>query len=118
MGQLDHRAAHDLSRPAGEFYHHDVGTPGVPAYRRGHCTRGGAGSRTILGRKNLYNIGFVIFTVGSLLCGLSLARSSTALTCWWYRMIQGVGGALLTDQQRRDRHRRLIARGTSASPLG
>src|SRR5271157_4507420 len=39
--RCDHRAAHDLSGPAGEFYHHDVGTPGVPAYRRGHCTRGG-----------------------------------------------------------------------------
>ena len=48
----------------------------------------------ILGRKNLYNIGFIIFTVGSLLCGLSLPQFH-GLDLLVYRMIQGVGGALL-----------------------
>jgi len=48
----------------------------------------------MLGRKNLYNLGFVIFIVGSLLCGLSQPQFHG-----WdlvaYRMVQGVGGALL-----------------------
>ncbi|MGZ8875837.1 MAG: MFS transporter [Halobacteriota archaeon] len=29
----------------------------------------------MLGRKNVYNLGFIIFIVGSLLCGLCLSRS-------------------------------------------
>ena len=48
----------------------------------------------ILGRKKLYNIGFVIFTAGSLLCGLSLPQFH-GVDLLVYRMIQGVGGALL-----------------------
>ncbi|MGD0954697.1 MAG: MFS transporter [Methanotrichaceae archaeon] len=48
----------------------------------------------MFGRKNLYNAGFAIFTLGSLLCGLSQSRFHG-----WdlvsYRLIQGVGGALL-----------------------
>ncbi|MGZ4915743.1 MAG: MFS transporter [Halobacteriota archaeon] len=48
----------------------------------------------MLGRKNLYNLGFVIFTVGSLLCGLSQPQYH-GLDLVVYRMIQGVGGALL-----------------------
>jgi EmrB/QacA subfamily drug resistance transporter len=48
----------------------------------------------MFGRKNLYNAGFAIFTLGSLLCGLSQPQFHG-----WdmvvYRMIQGVGGALL-----------------------
>jgi len=48
----------------------------------------------MLGRKNLYNLGFVIFIVGSLLCGLSQPQFHG-----WdlvaYRMLQAVGGALL-----------------------
>ncbi len=42
------------------------------------------------GRKNLYNSGFVIFTIGSFLCGL-------APTVGWligFRVLQGIGGAL------------------------
>jgi EmrB/QacA subfamily drug resistance transporter len=48
----------------------------------------------MLGRKNLYNAGFVVFTVGSLLAGLSQPR----LHGWDLvisRVVQGVGGALL-----------------------
>ena len=48
----------------------------------------------ILGRKNLYNIGFIVFTLGSLLCGLSLPQFH-GVDLLAYRMIQGVGGALL-----------------------
>jgi EmrB/QacA subfamily drug resistance transporter len=48
----------------------------------------------MLGRKNLYNLGFIVFTIGSLLCGLSQPQFHG-----WdlivYRMVQGVGGALL-----------------------
>jgi EmrB/QacA subfamily drug resistance transporter len=43
------------------------------------------------GRKNLYNSGFVVFTIGSLLCGL-------APTVGWLiaaRVLQGVGAALI-----------------------
>jgi EmrB/QacA subfamily drug resistance transporter len=45
------------------------------------------------GRKLLYNIGFVIFTVGSALCGL--APSGLSLVA--FRVIQGTGAALLTS---------------------
>ncbi len=48
----------------------------------------------MFGRKNLYNAGFAVFTLGSLLCGLS----SPQFHGWdlvLYRLIQGVGGALL-----------------------
>jgi len=48
----------------------------------------------MFGRKNLYNAGFAVFTLGSLLCGFS----SPQFHGWdlvVYRMIQGVGGALL-----------------------
>ncbi|MGZ4904322.1 MAG: MFS transporter [Halobacteriota archaeon] len=48
----------------------------------------------MLGRKSLYNLGFVIFTIGSLLCGLSQPQYH-GLDLVVYRMIQGVGGALL-----------------------
>jgi EmrB/QacA subfamily drug resistance transporter len=48
----------------------------------------------MFGRKSLYNAGFAIFTLGSLFCGLSDPRFQG-----WdlvvYRMVQGVGGALL-----------------------
>ena len=46
------------------------------------------------GRKNLYNAGFAIFTLGSLLCGLSQSRFH-GWDLVGYRLIQGVGGALL-----------------------
>jgi EmrB/QacA subfamily drug resistance transporter len=48
----------------------------------------------IFGRQNLYNAGFAIFTLGSLLAGFS----QPGLQGWdlvLYRVIQGVGGALL-----------------------
>ncbi len=46
------------------------------------------------GRKNLYNAGFVIFTLGSLLAGLSQPQFH-AWDMVVSRVIQGVGGALL-----------------------
>jgi len=46
----------------------------------------------IHGRVRLYNIGFAVFTVGSLLCGLS--RNGEQLVI--FRFLQGSGAALLT----------------------
>ena len=46
----------------------------------------------MFGRKLMYNIGFVIFTVGSALCGFA----SNGLTLVIFRVIQGMGAALLT----------------------
>ena len=46
----------------------------------------------IQGRKKMYNVGFVIFVIGSALSGLA----TTGLTLVLYRAIQGVGAALLT----------------------
>jgi MFS family permease len=45
----------------------------------------------LYGRVRLYNMGFAIFTVGSLLSGLSL----TAEELLGFRLVQGVGAALL-----------------------
>src|SRR5271157_300476 len=45
----------------------------------------------LLGRKNMYNLGFVIFTIGSALCGFA----TTGLTLVIYRIVQGIGGAFL-----------------------
>jgi len=48
----------------------------------------------MFGRKNLYNAGFAIFTLGSLLSGLSQPHFH-GWDLVGYRLIQGVGGALL-----------------------
>lgn len=48
----------------------------------------------MFGRKNLYNAGFAVFTLGSLLCGLSQPQFH-GWDLVLYRLIQGVGGALL-----------------------
>jgi MFS family permease len=48
----------------------------------------------MLGRKNLYNLGFIIFIVGSLQCGLSQPQFH-GWDLVGYRMVQAVGGALL-----------------------
>jgi len=45
----------------------------------------------LYGRVRLYNLGFIVFTIGSALCGL--AASDSGLIA--FRVIQGVGGALL-----------------------
>jgi EmrB/QacA subfamily drug resistance transporter len=45
----------------------------------------------MLGRVRMYNLGFLVFTVGSLLCGF--AGSGTQLIL--FRLVQGVGGAML-----------------------
>jgi EmrB/QacA subfamily drug resistance transporter len=48
----------------------------------------------MFGRKRLYILGFVVFTIGSLLCGLA----SPTFQGWdlvGYRIVQGVGGALI-----------------------
>jgi MFS family permease len=45
----------------------------------------------MFGRVRLYNLGFVVFTVGSVLCGLS----QTALILILARVVQGAGAALM-----------------------
>jgi EmrB/QacA subfamily drug resistance transporter len=45
----------------------------------------------MLGRVRLYNLGFIIFTVGSILCGISQNAVQLILS----RMAQGSGGALM-----------------------
>jgi EmrB/QacA subfamily drug resistance transporter len=45
----------------------------------------------IFGRVRLYNVGFLVFTVGSLLC--ALAQSGIELVV--FRLVQGLGGAML-----------------------
>jgi len=47
----------------------------------------------MFGRVRMYNLGFAIFTFGSLLCGLS----STGAQIVDFRVIQGVGGALISS---------------------
>ena len=47
----------------------------------------------MLGRVRMYNLGFAVFTFGSLLCGLS----STGPQIIDFRVIQGVGGALISS---------------------
>ncbi len=46
----------------------------------------------MFGRVRMYNLGFIVFTIGSVLCGL--AQSDTMLI--GSRVIQGVGGAMLS----------------------
>jgi EmrB/QacA subfamily drug resistance transporter len=48
----------------------------------------------MFGRKNLYNAGFAIFTLGSLLCALSQPQFH-GRDLVLYRIVQGVGGAML-----------------------
>ncbi len=45
----------------------------------------------MFGRVRMYNLGFVVFTVGSALCGFS----STDLQLIIFRIVQGIGGAML-----------------------
>jgi len=47
----------------------------------------------MLGRVRMYNLGFAIFTFGSLLCGLS----ATGPQIVDFRVLQGVGGALVSS---------------------
>ncbi|HET9016159.1 MAG TPA: MFS transporter [Thermomicrobiaceae bacterium] len=45
----------------------------------------------LFGRVRMYNLGFVVFTVGSALCGI--AQSDTQIIV--FRIVQGLGGAML-----------------------
>ena len=69
----------------------------------------------MFGRKNLYNAGFAIFTLGSLLAGLSQpqfhAWDMVALTGH-----PGRGGGAPVHQQHRDRHGRIRARQDRPRP--
>ena len=47
----------------------------------------------MFGRVRLYNVGFAVFTVGSLLCGFS----ATGTELIGFRVLQGLGGALISS---------------------
>jgi MFS family permease len=50
----------------------------------------------MFGRVRIYNLGFVVFTVGSLLCALTPSVGTTgAIELIAFRMLQGLGGACL-----------------------
>jgi MFS family permease len=50
----------------------------------------------MFGRVRVYNLGFVVFTVGSLLCALTPSSGSAgAVELIAFRMVQGLGGACL-----------------------
>jgi EmrB/QacA subfamily drug resistance transporter len=50
----------------------------------------------MFGRVRIYNLGFVVFTLGSLLCALTPSTGTTgAVELIAFRMLQGVGGACL-----------------------
>lgn len=50
----------------------------------------------IYGRVKLYNLGFVIFTIGSILCSVTWSKGSNGeIELIIFRLIQGVGGAFL-----------------------
>jgi len=46
----------------------------------------------MFGRVRMYNLGFAVFTFGSLLCGFSVSGPQLIA----FRVVQGIGGALLT----------------------
>lgn len=48
----------------------------------------------MFGRKNLYSAGFAVFTIGSLLAGLSQPQFH-GIDLLVFRLVQGIGGALL-----------------------
>ena len=50
----------------------------------------------IFGRVRIYNLGFVVFTIGSLMCALTPSEGTTgAIELIVFRMVQGVGAACL-----------------------
>ena len=50
----------------------------------------------IFGRTRMYNLGFAIFTLGSLLCGLTWSTGTAgAIELILLRVVQGIGGAFL-----------------------
>ena len=65
----------------------------------------------MFGRVRLYNLGFVIFTVGALLCSITPATGTTgAIELIAFRMVEAVGGACLFANG--------VAILTDAFPLG
>src|SRR5205823_6746942 len=45
----------------------------------------------MFGRVRMYNLGFIVFTIGSVLCGLAQSDSMLIIS----RLLQGAGGAML-----------------------
>ena len=63
------------------------------------------------GRVRMYNLGFAVFTVASILLAVTW-QTGDAAALWLigWRIVQGVGGALPHRQLHRDPHRRLPRR--------
>jgi hypothetical protein len=60
------------------------------------------------GRVRIYNLGFVIYTVASLLLAIDwMTGASGATYLIGFRIVQGIGGACLLANAARDHHRRL-----------
>ena len=69
------------------------------------------------GRVRMYNAGFAVFTVASI--ALSLTPCTGSQGAMWligFRVVQGVGGALLHGQLDRHPHRRRSRRPSGAWP--
>ena len=50
----------------------------------------------MFGRTRMYNLGFAIFTLGSLLCAITWSKGSAgAIELILFRLVQGIGGAFL-----------------------
>ncbi|HEY4203314.1 MAG TPA: MFS transporter [Devosiaceae bacterium] len=49
------------------------------------------------GRARIYNIGFVIFTIGSIALSVMPTDGMAAVYLVWLRILQGVGGAMITS---------------------
>ena len=69
------------------------------------------------GRAKLFNLGFLIFTVGSVGCALvPNSGAAGALEIIMLRVVQGVGGAMVIGQLDGADHRRLPARAPRLRP--
>ena len=71
------------------------------------------------GRVRMYNLGFLIFTVSSVLLAVTwMHGDAAALWLIGWRIVQGVGGALPDGQLQRDPHRRVPGATSAALALG
>lgn len=77
-----------IERSVGEVIVHQVGAAIVDD------VEGLEGHRLLVGRKTLYNAGFAIFTLGSLLSGLAQPQFH-GVDLLAFRIFQRIGGALL-----------------------
>jgi len=73
----------------------------------------------MFGRVRIYNLGFAVFSVFSVLLALTWLHGSAA--AWWIiagRILQGVGGAMLLANSQRAAHRRVPHQPARGWPSG